>query len=94
MRTTDRTLSKGDTLELGDVVESTVEQTRGGGLRFTAVHEGEPTEYVILTARFTDGEEIAVPDDGQVLAVTDGTGMSNPTAWLLVPRDAYGGSDE
>lgn len=91
VRTTVRTLSKGDTVTLGSVIDSQVQQQRGGSLRFIAVHDGEEREYVVLTARFEDSESIQIPDDGQVLAVTDGNQRANPVCWMLVPKSAYGG---
>ena len=65
MQTTARTLTSGDTVELGDVVESATESHRGG-IRLLAVWDGEPTEYVVVTARFDDGDSIDVPDDGEI----------------------------
>jgi len=92
MKAIKKTLDKGDRIELGEVVESTVEQTKRGKVRLLAVHEGQTTEYAVLTEMFTDGDSLSVPADGQVLTVTKGSGMGNPRAWLLVPTDAYGGS--
>lgn len=89
---TESRLEAGDTVELGDVQDSDTSVGRGGGLHMIAAWEGEATEYVVLRFHAGDGE--AIEADGQVLAVTDGTGMSNPTVWMLVPKDTYGGGFE
>lgn|GEM_PF-5294067 len=92
--TIDKRLSKGDTLEVPDseaVAENTAIQN--GGVRYLAVYADAPsTEQVVLTARFRHGDTIEVPDGGRILAVSEGSGMANPVAYLLVPRTAYGGS--
>lgn len=87
----DRLLSSGDRIELGDVVESTAEPTRNG-VKLIGLHRGEPTEYVVLSTRFSDGEEVSIPE-GEVLTVSDGNGRAKPLAWLLVPASEYGGSE-
>jgi 3-deoxy-D-manno-octulosonate 8-phosphate phosphatase KdsC-like HAD superfamily phosphatase len=91
----DTTLSAGDTVTLGTVEASNVKATRAGKLSLTAVHTGETDEHAVVTKRLSDGETVGAPDDAQVLAVTEGSGMAAPKAWLLVPTSAYGaGGDE
>ena len=90
MKAVDRTLSSGDTVSLGDVKASNVSATRGGKIRLTAVYSGETEEFAVVTARLSDGEAVGAPDDAQVLAVTEGSGMASPTAWVLITTDAYG----
>jgi hypothetical protein len=94
-----KTLSKGDTVKLSrgnSVVESNVQQKGSGKLKLIAVYEAEADcgEHVILTSRFEDSDEIDVPEGAEILAVSDGNGMSNPVCWMAVPTDSYGGDDE
>ncbi|MFU1781480.1 hypothetical protein ACM16X_08870 [Haloarcula japonica] len=90
MHTTKQRLEAGDVIELGDIKESAVNQTRRGTV-LIAVWDGDPEEYVLVRNNFEHGEDIdTVADDSKVLVVTDGTGMANPTAWLAVPKEAYG----
>lgn len=91
---TDRRLEAGDVVELGAVQDSETSVGRGGGLHLIAAWDGEATEYVVLRFHAADGEAVNAPEGSQVLAVESGSGMSNPSLWLLVPRDAYGGAEE
>jgi hypothetical protein len=83
---TDRPLEAGDTVELGDVEDSHTEVS-SGGLHLIAAWKGEATEYVVLRFHAADGEE--VESDGQVLAVEQGSGMANPSVWMLIPVGEY-----
>lgn len=87
----DTVVENGHVVELSEVLAAETSLTRGGSLRIIAACTGEPPSYVVLRSHAADGEEVDVPEDAQVLSVEDGTGMSAPSVWLLVPRDAYGG---
>lgn len=89
MKVIDRTLSKGDVVEIGTVEDSHVETARGGGVRFIAAHSGETEPYVVLKSHAEDGTEIDMPSEAEVLAVSEGSGMAAPSVWLIVPREAY-----
>lgn len=90
MRTTRRHLKRGDTVILGNVQASKVRKTTGRGILLLAAWDGEPTEYIVVTTHFSDGDEINT-EGGQVLAITEGRNQANPQAWILVPADAYAG---
>lgn len=89
METVNQILSQGDTIELGDVQASRIERSPTGSTRLVAVYDEPTQEYVILSTRFGDGDEIDIPENAQVLAVEGGIGRSNPQCWLIIPVEAY-----
>jgi formylmethanofuran dehydrogenase subunit D len=91
MNVTERTLNEGDTVELGQVEASYIDETQTGSLAIQAVWSGEPEDYAVLTVHVGDGEAVDVPEGGEILAVTPGKSLANPRCWLLVPTSAYGG---
>lgn len=89
----DRRVSAGDVIEIGEIVESTME-TVASGLKLIALSKGETKEHVVLVDHFEDGGDVDVPQASKVLTVELGTGMENPKVWYAIPLSAYRGGDE
>lgn len=92
MKAVSKRLSKGDTIELGDIEECHVEHSNGA-ITFFALHSGDEEEYVVTSTRFGDGDTIETR--GKVIDVVNASGMGivNPLAFILIPMSEYGGSD-
>ncbi|WP_440991233.1 hypothetical protein [Haloarchaeobius baliensis] len=93
MKCINKRLSKGDTVEVGEVEASHVEYVNGA-LTFQAVHTGEAQEYVVLESHFSDGDVLETR--GEVLAVVNNDsamGVSHPIAYMMVPLSEYGDSE-
>lgn len=93
MKVTDVKVREGDRIKIGDVETSNVREGMNGALEVRAVWDGEPDEYAVLTSHVADGEDVEVPDGGDVLSIESGRGLANARVWIAVPTDAYGGGE-
>lgn len=84
-------LSVGNTVELGDPHDVTVESA--GGTTFVVGTSDEDTdEYVISRTMYEGGESFDIHSDSVVLGVEKDSLRLNPTLWFAIPKTAYGGS--
>ena len=86
MRVINTGVTSGDSVDIGDLEQTTIEQ-RGNGVNLRGISTGESESHVVISETVGQGSEIQLGEDSEVLGVTSqGRSMR---VWYTLPQSTY-----